>query len=252
MLVLSRKPRETIVFPRLGVTVEILRAAGGKVRVGIDAPPEVSILRGELAATPLNGSALLAHSNSRTRNHRLRNRLHTANLGLNLLEKQLRMGLYQQAEETLAQTLEAFRQLDDEAQLLEVPSRTAAPRRALVVEDDPNEAELLAGILRLSGYHVRTASDGLDGLDALHAQRPDFLLLDMHLPRCDGRTMLAAVRANPVWRGLRVFALSGAAPAELGVTIGEGGVSRWFQKPLDPEALLAAMNQAGESLALPA
>lgn len=48
MLVLSRRPEETIVFPELGITVEVIRTKGNTVRLGIKAPEEVRILRGEL------------------------------------------------------------------------------------------------------------------------------------------------------------------------------------------------------------
>jgi len=49
MLVLSRKQNDQILLPNLGVRVEILRIAGNSVRVGIQAPQSVRVLRGELA-----------------------------------------------------------------------------------------------------------------------------------------------------------------------------------------------------------
>lgn len=48
MLVLTRRPDETIVFPELGITVEVIMTKGNKVRLGIKAPDSVRILRGEL------------------------------------------------------------------------------------------------------------------------------------------------------------------------------------------------------------
>jgi carbon storage regulator len=48
MLVLSRKIGEKLVFPSLGVTVQVVRIEGGKVRLGIEAPPEVRVHREEL------------------------------------------------------------------------------------------------------------------------------------------------------------------------------------------------------------
>jgi len=59
MLVLSRKQDEEIVFPELGISVRIIRTKGNQVRLGIEAPSDVRILRGELAfetdtTTPLS------------------------------------------------------------------------------------------------------------------------------------------------------------------------------------------------------
>jgi carbon storage regulator CsrA len=48
MLVLSRRVNETVVFHELGVTVRVLRVKGGVVRLGVEAPPAVPIVRGEL------------------------------------------------------------------------------------------------------------------------------------------------------------------------------------------------------------
>lgn len=49
MLVLSRKSSETICFPGTGISVKVLEIKGGQVRLGISAPSDVKILRGELA-----------------------------------------------------------------------------------------------------------------------------------------------------------------------------------------------------------
>jgi carbon storage regulator len=53
MLVLSRRINETIVFPDLSITVRVVRLKGGNVRLGIEAPSEVKVVRGELLDKPL-------------------------------------------------------------------------------------------------------------------------------------------------------------------------------------------------------
>ena len=62
MLVLSRKAEETIVFPELGITVEVIRTKGNTVRLGIRAPESVRILRGELQAIVSEFEEPLANS----------------------------------------------------------------------------------------------------------------------------------------------------------------------------------------------
>lgn len=58
MLVLSRRMDETIVLPDLGVTIKVIKVKGKTVSIGIEAPNQVQILRGELveAATSFNDS----------------------------------------------------------------------------------------------------------------------------------------------------------------------------------------------------
>lgn len=244
MLLLSRKPQETIVFPNLGITIEVARIQGGKVRVGIDAPPEIAVLRGELVGTDRKTSdpPTTAEKQPKPLDHRLRNRMHTIGLGLTLLQRQLEAERYEESEDTLLKLLAIFRQLDAELGQAETLRAVTPTRRALVVDDDSNESELLAGILRMNGYEVESAADGYEAIAALRRNRPDFVLLDMNMPRCDGAAALNAIRRNPEWRDLRVFAVTGNSQREMGISTGAAGVDRWFQKPLDPEVLLRAMS----------
>ena len=69
MLVLSRRTKETIRFPELDITIEILQIKGSNVRVGIDAPIEISILRGELEDCE-QVSSLNSNSRSNSRSDR--------------------------------------------------------------------------------------------------------------------------------------------------------------------------------------
>ena len=55
MLVLSRRLNEKVVLPGLGVTVQVVSVKPGVVRLGIEAPPEVQVLRAELLARPAPG-----------------------------------------------------------------------------------------------------------------------------------------------------------------------------------------------------
>ena len=124
------------------------------------------------------------------------------------------------------------------------PSRPESLRKALLVEDDQNERELLAGFLRISGFDVDTAGDGCDALDRfLAGTRPDVVLLDMGLPRCDGAATTREIRRDPSWAGLKIFAVTGHSPDEYDVDQGPRGIDRWFSKPLDPVALVRELTR---------
>jgi CheY-like chemotaxis protein len=100
---------------------------------------------------------------------------------------------------------------------------------------------LLAGYLRVSGFDVDTAADGLQAMVRLTEHAPDVVLLDMRMPRFDGRKTISAIRNNPDYRDVKLFAVSGMRPEEMNVTLGPGGVDRWFTKPVDPKGLLEAL-----------
>ncbi|MDQ0785982.1 response regulator transcription factor [Streptomyces sp. B3I8] len=68
------------------------------------------------------------------------------------------------------------------------------PLRVLVVDDDPDLAEVLSGALRYEGWQVRAAGDGAEALAAARALLPDAVVLDVMLPDTDGFAVLRSLR----------------------------------------------------------
>jgi carbon storage regulator CsrA len=256
MLVLSRRTNEEIVFANLGITVKLLGLRGKSARLGISAPPDVKILRTELArhGTTALGSLALPDRLSQQARHALKNQLNTASLAMHLARQQLAAGNFVDADHSLDKALSSLAKLDREVANLKARTergRDPKSHRLLLVEDDANERELLAGVLRMSGYEVATADDGGAALEHLHASkhRPDAVLLDMRLPRISGRETICQIRRNPEYRNLKVFAVTGSDQAEVGVTIGPDGVDRWFSKPINPEQLTREIEREAGSFA---
>lgn len=239
MLVLSRRPNEKIVFPTLGVTVEVCSVNRNVVRLGIDAPPSVPILRKELA----DEGRGMENAKQISERHQLRNRLHSATLAVHLAQKQLQAGLDEEADQTLAEAIREYAALDQE--LAAKNPNNNREIRALLVEDNSNESALLAEFLRLHGVKVETACDGQDALDYLQSHdRPDVILMDMRMPRCDGPTTIAAIRQNIAYEGMKVFAVTGADPQECSADAASRGVDRWFTKPVNPRKLVDELHQS--------
>ena len=259
MLVLSRRVNEKIVFPTLGVSVQVVGVKGGLVRLGIAAPPEVHVLRGEVkdrrVAAPGQASGSRPDEAAERGLDRLgdlvRRRLEINRRGLDLLASQIAAGQLAAAGLTLASIEEDLRLLQSRVD----PDRPAAGdlrsrpiRRALLVEDDPNERDLMARFLRKAGLDVATASDGADALDYLNRRgHPDVVLLDMGLPRTGGAEVVRTVRRDPSYAGLKIFAVTGHTQDEFDLAQGPGGVDRWYHKPVDPEDLVRGMTQELDS-----
>ena len=245
MLVLSRGLTEKIVFPNLDITVEILRISGNKVRVGIDAPKDIRVLRHELVDEQ---SGTEVSTKTSRFSHEFCNRLNTANLALHLLQRQLAAGLAEEAETTLQMALRELDTLNETiggtADAQPNADQKLPPCRALLVEDDANESELMAGYLRMSGFDVDRAVDGLQAMVYLSRHRsPDIVLLDMQMPRMNGPKTVSSIRSNPTYRDVKIFAVTGTPQAECGVPIGTKGVDRWFSKPINPRELVEVMNR---------
>jgi len=235
MLVLSRRERQRILFPNLGVTVAIVRICGNVVRVGVEAPPHVRVLRSEIASDA--DQHVSATPDARAARHELRNRLNCITLALSLIQKQIDQGLLTDAAETLQSAVNDLGALDKIAAAAS-PAPVECPtcrHRALLVDDDANERELLAGLLRLSGYEVDVVEDGMAAMTYLSEHSPpDCVLLDMQMPRMDGQSTVTAIRSMPGLEGIKVFAVTGLDQGTTDLPLGENGVNRWFSKPLQP------------------
>lgn len=113
-----------------------------------------------------------------------------------------------------------------------------ATRTVLIVDDDRNLTVFLTTVLSLEGHKVMTASDGQAALDLLADKEVDVIVLDLQMPRMDGRTCFRELRARGDTTPVLIASAFGARDAqrELGA---EGAV----EKPFSPDALARAIRQ---------
>jgi carbon storage regulator CsrA len=255
MLVLTRRDHDQVVFPTLGIKVEILRIDGRQVRLGIQAPREIPVFRPEAMqyARPLPGVAPKP-TEQRKEIHQLRNKLQKSVLGLRYLQKLMETDQAEDASIMIFEILNELKSLEADLSPASkgLPRRNElSNRRALIVEDEPNENRLLASYLELNGFEVITAFDGMQAMVHLaQKDRPDIVMMDMNMPHFDGRKTVAAIRQNADYKDLRIFAVTGESHDQEQVPIGPSGVDRWFTKPVDPAELVEAAwrDLAGQAL----
>src|SRR5947208_6277125 len=110
--------------------------------------------------------------------------------------------------------------------------------RVLVVEDDGDIAEVLRRSLRLEGYDVRLAGDGVQALDESSLFEPDAVVLDLGLPRLDGVEVCKRLREKGDVPILMLTARDGTADRVTGL---DSGADDYLVKPFEREELLARM-----------
>jgi CheY-like chemotaxis protein len=81
-------------------------------------------------------------------------------------------------------------------------------RSLLVVDDDPNVADLVRQSLEEEAYRIDVAEDGLLALDAIELRRPDVILLDLLMPRMDGFEVIVNLQQDPKRRDIPVIVLT--------------------------------------------
>ena len=111
----------------------------------------------------------------------------------------------------------------------------------LVVEDDGALLEGLRDMLELSGYHVLTARNGVEGLAVLQARQPDLIVSDINMPRMNGYEFYGQVRARPEWVSIPFIFLT-AKSEKADVRHGKIlGADDYVTKPFEEVDLLVAV-----------
>lgn len=111
-------------------------------------------------------------------------------------------------------------------------------KTVLVTEDNPANRELVTEMLTAAGFDVMEAADGLEALDLLAVRRPDFVLLDLQMPKLDGREALSRIRQNPDWSDLPVIACTAFAMQGEREKLLDSGFDGYLSKPFSVADLL--------------
>jgi adenylate cyclase len=109
--------------------------------------------------------------------------------------------------------------------------------RILVVDDVPANVRLLEAVLAAQGYEVVAAGDGGEALEAVAAQQPDLVLLDVLMPVLDGYEVCRRLRADPATAVLPVVMVTSSEGQEKTRAIA-AGADDFIPKPFDHEELL--------------
>jgi CheY-like chemotaxis protein len=123
----------------------------------------------------------------------------------------------------------------------------------LLVEDNPADVRFTQEVLRENLInHVYVARDGEEALDFLHRRgkfnkvpKPDLILLDLNLPKVDGRQVLAEVRATEELKNIPVAIMTSSRDHEDIVRAQTMQATCYITKPIDPEEFLNALMESG-------
>ncbi len=110
----------------------------------------------------------------------------------------------------------------------------------LIVDDNPRLLTAVQQVLEGEGYHVLTATDGLEALTLMQQTRPDLIIADIAMPRMNGYQLYERVSQNPNWVMIPFIFLT-ARGLDSDIRYGkEIGVDDYLVKPVEPDDLLAA------------
>ena len=125
-------------------------------------------------------------------------------------------------------------------------------KTVLVVDDEPDVRDYLRMILLDAGFQVTTASDGEEALERVRERRPDFISLDLIMPRKSGHKLLFELKRDRELRRIPVLIVTAHAHDEMGRQDLEdildsavmSGPGTYLEKPVHPESYVKAICRA--------
>jgi two-component system phosphate regulon response regulator PhoB len=112
-------------------------------------------------------------------------------------------------------------------------------RQVVIIEDEPDVANLLAHRFATEGFSVATASDGRAGLHAVHTYRPNLVVLDLLLPEMNGWEVCRSLKANLATHDIPVLIVSAIGSPADRIALLELGVDDFIVKPCSVKEVVA-------------
>jgi CheY-like chemotaxis protein len=135
------------------------------------------------------------------------------------------------------------------------PKPAGQPIEVLLVEDDPGDVLLIREAFEFNKVHnnLNVVNDGEQALDYLRgvgehvgATRPDLVLLDLNLPRKDGREVLAEVKGDPALRAIPIVVLTTSEAEEDVLKSYQLHANAYVTKPVDFDRFISIVRQIDE------
>ena len=124
-----------------------------------------------------------------------------------------------------------------------IDGKDLSPAHILIVEDNPINRKVIAGLLAKRGYRTAVAADGRQALEALEMSAFDVVLMDLQMPVLDGLEATRLIREDARWRNLPIIGLTAHAMIGDRERCLDAGMDDYLSKPIRPEVLLEAVTR---------
>lgn len=121
--------------------------------------------------------------------------------------------------------------------------KSLTDRKTLVVDDEPFILKSLTFVLKKEGFHVDSATNGLEALEVIRKEKPDLVFLDIMMPKMNGLEVCQWIRQDPQLRDIHVIILTAKgqeADREKGLQI---GADEYMTKPFSPSMVVKRIRE---------
>lgn len=122
------------------------------------------------------------------------------------------------------------------------------PYRVMIVDDDPYLSKLFSTILQNAGMETLALNDPLEAMAPLSEFKPDLILMDMHMPGCNGMELASAIRQYDNYFSIPIVFLSSETDTDIQFHAMRMGGDEFLTKPIKPEHLISAVAVRAERM----
>jgi len=119
-----------------------------------------------------------------------------------------------------------------------------APKKILIVEDNPVNWKILQRLIKLFGHESMVVEDGFIAIEQIRLYKPDLVLMDIQLVGISGIQITQEIKSDPELKSLPVIVVTASATAsERSKIVGESGCDDYLAKPFSPQELSEKISQ---------
>lgn len=113
--------------------------------------------------------------------------------------------------------------------------------RIVLIEDHPDNMELMVYLLDAAGYTYHCATDGAQGMELVRRERPDLVVCDLQMPFMDGFEVLRHLRDDDSLRHTPIVAVTAQSMPGDRQKVLRAGFDGYFSKPIEPQLFVSQL-----------
>jgi len=120
-------------------------------------------------------------------------------------------------------------------------------KNILIVDDSPMIRDIIGTAVKIMGYGLIYAEDGMQALELLPHKSIDVIITDLNMPKIDGAELIRQIKDNPLFSHIKFVAISSVEDLNIFKTFQDAGVDAYIIKPFSSERIIRVLKELLEN-----